>query len=82
MTDKKPQASGASPWAGEFVNPNDVRVQHSYCLHVLASTQYAYLQMVQLLRARAHDPEVAKFLADNSKHIEGVEKLHDQLMNS
>jgi hypothetical protein len=39
--------------AGTFSNPNDVRAQHSYALHVLAGTRYALAKMAVALQELA-----------------------------
>lgn len=45
--------------AGEFVNPNDVRAQHAYALHVLHSHRYMMAKMaVVLQKVGGDDPEV------------------------
>lgn len=46
--------------AGNFSNPNDVRVQHSYALHVLHAHRYALAKMAVLLQEVAGDDVAAQ----------------------
>ena len=52
-------AAAAQPWT----NPNDVTKQHTYCLHVLGSVVYAYLDASRALEALNREPQAQEHLA-------------------
>jgi hypothetical protein len=69
----------------EFVNPNDVRVQHGYALHVLYATRHALKKTTDLLRATGgSSPEVDE-RCDRSiallKAAKGAEDTEDLELN-
>ena len=76
----KPSATAlAGAAAPEFVNPNDVTVQHNYCLHVLNSTLHGYLNAVKVLQALQGHPVADAHLIKYEKLIAASRVLHEKL---
>lgn len=69
-----------TPPAEEFVNPNDVRTSHAYCLHVLASMTHAYLKAHAVLDAnRQASGTIAEYLDASTSMLVAAKKNHDLL---
>lgn len=64
-----------------FVNPNDVRSQHNYCLHVLYSTNAGLLKAYRVLESLAHTPAAAQAVRELAPLVQAVKKTQ-QLLDS
>lgn len=65
--------------ASRFVNPNDVRKHHAYCLHVLGSTVDGLLKAERALQALRTYPIAAATLRDLDTLLVATEAIHQQL---
>lgn len=75
----KVEPAAAVTAASKFVNPNDVRKHHAYCLHVLNSTAAGLLKACATLRALPAEPRAQATLLELDTLLASTKAIHDQL---
>jgi len=64
----------------DFVNPNDVRVQHGYALHVLYATRHALKTTTDLLKTMSGSrPDVTERCGKNVAVLKAAKGAEDEL---